>query len=282
MINEISQNKAQIVYTIEQHLRNNILHNDTNKLWENTYIKHQIDRRKEISSFSINDHIRAMVYSMLSSGVVWNRIADSADITTGHIKAVDEIFCDYAPEQLFKYTPKQLRDNLKKIHCASQYTFKQMSALLEVNIPKLLAIKNEHGTIDTYYRKFIEIDKTQYTLVLLLSNKDSRDKLSQMDIALVCEYLRNVGYDIPKPDRHIRRILGSDTLAFSSNPTAMPLEVFEIISKLANALNKSIAEVDYILWTYCAKGYGEICTVNKPKCEICEAQKYCKKEKQNG
>lgn len=282
MVNEISQEKAQIVYAMEQQLRNNLLHSDTNKLWENTYIKRQIDKRKENSSFSVNDHIRAMVYSMLSSGVAWNRIAENADIATGHIRDVDEIFCNYSPKQLLKCTPEQLGNSLNKIHCASQYTFKQMSALLEVNIPKLLDIENEYGTVDTYYQKFVEIDKTLHTLVLVLSNIESKDKLAQMGIALVCEYLRNVGYDIPKPDRHIRRILGSETLAFSSNETATPFEVFDIVSKIAVQLNKSIAEVDYILWSYCANGYGEICTVAKPKCDICVAKKYCKKEKQNG
>lgn len=123
MVNEISQEKAQIVYAMEQQLRNNLLHSDTNKLWENTYIKRQIDKRKENSSFSVNDHIRAMVYSMLSSGVAWNRIAENADIATGHIRDVDEIFCNYSPKQLLKCTPEQLGNSLNKIHCASQYTF---------------------------------------------------------------------------------------------------------------------------------------------------------------
>ena len=36
------------------------------KYWNNTYIKHQIDKRNNGETFNINDHIRAMVYSMLS------------------------------------------------------------------------------------------------------------------------------------------------------------------------------------------------------------------------
>lgn len=278
MINKITQEKAKIIDAIEHHLRNNLLHNDTNKLWENTYIKRQIDKRKEKNLFSVNEHICAMVYSMLSSGVSWNRIAASADIATGRIKTVDEIFCNYAPQQLLKCTPEQLRDSLKEIHCASQYTLKQMKALISVNIPKLLMIEQEYGMIDNYYDNFIKNDNTLIALVKALSDVGSGDKMRQMGIALVCEYLRNVGYDIPKPDRHIRRILGSDTLAFSSNPTATPYEVFDIISKLAVELNKSAAEIDYILWSYCAKDYGEICTAANPKCEVCKCQKYCNKK----
>ncbi len=44
---------------------------------------------------------------------------------------------------------------------------------------------------------------------------DNGYKLEQMNVALVCEYLRNVGHDIPKPDRHICRILSNEYLAFS-------------------------------------------------------------------
>lgn len=278
MVNSITSEKANIISAMEHHLRDDLLSNDKNKLWENTYIKHQIDRRKEKGLFSIRDHIRAMVYSMLSSGVAWNRIANRTDNTTGEIKAVDEIFYDYVPEQILKCTPEQLRDSLKDIHCASRYTRRQMNALINVNIPKLLMFEQEYGMIECYYKNLIEQDKTMIILVNALSDTKSKDKMSQMGIALVCEYLRNVGCDIPKPDRHIRRILGSDTLAFSSNSPATPFEVFDIISKIAVQLNKSVAEIDYILWSYCATGYGEICTIAKSKCDICIAKKYCEKK----
>ena len=38
------------------------------KLWENTYIKKQLDKRKNGGTFTVSDHIRGMVYSMLTSG----------------------------------------------------------------------------------------------------------------------------------------------------------------------------------------------------------------------
>lgn len=275
MVNEVTQEKANIISSMEQHLREKILHNDADKLWENIYIKHQIDARNNGAVFSVKDHIRAMVYSMLSAGAAWNRIADSVDIATGRIMDVDKIFDDYVPELLLRYSPEQLRDRLKEIRCASQFTLKQMKALINVNIKKLLEIEREYGTIDKYYQKFVQMDKTLITLVKNLSDKKSKDKMVQMGIALVCEYLRNVGYDLPKPDRHICRILGHDVLAFSDKPIATPLEVFHIIPEIAGRLNKSVAEVDYILWSYCAKGHGEICTVVRPRCDICVATKIC-------
>ena len=107
---------------------------------------------------------------------------------------------------------------------------------------------------------------------------DNGYKLEQMNVALVCEYLRNVGHDIPKPDRHICRILSNEYLAFSDKKEVTHFEAFDIIVELSKMTGKSAAEVDYILWSYCADGYGEVCTAKKAKCKICKVKKYCKQK----
>lgn len=113
------------------------------------------------------------------------------------------------------------------------------------------------------------------TLVKALSAPHSGYKLAQMGEALSAEYLKNVGYDIAKPDRHIRRILGSKVLNCSTHEVVPIFEAFDIVAALAKELNRPAAEVDYILWSYCAKGYGEICTAKNPKCDICVANQFC-------
>lgn len=278
MINEITQKKADLVFAMEEQLKNDILKNAPYKWWDNNFIKMQIEKRNKGETFTLKDYIRAMVYSMLSSGSSWDRISRDTDPDTKCIIPVDKVFFDYNTEQLLSQTPEQLKEAVKNIGCGTLSTRKQMEALLSANIPKLSGMERKYGTVDTYYQKFIELDSTLKTLVTALSSLESKDKLVQMDIALVCEYLRNVGYDIPKPDRHLCRILGSDYLAFSNEQTVPPFEVFDIVVKLAEMTGKCNAEVDYILWSYCATEYGEICTVTKPKCNICVAKKYCEKK----
>lgn len=56
-------------------------------------------------------------------------------------------------------------------------------------------------------------------------------------------------------------------------------EAIDIMSCIANELNKPIAEVDYILWSYCAKGYGQMCTKSGANCDRCVIKEYCFKEK---
>ena len=53
--------------------------------WENTYIKHQIDNRENGKHYTTEEHIKAMVYSMLSNGGRWSKFMEYFDIDTGEI-----------------------------------------------------------------------------------------------------------------------------------------------------------------------------------------------------
>ena len=114
-------------------------------------------------------------------------------------------------------------------------------------------------------------------MVKQLADSKSENKFDEMAEALIAEYLKNVGYDIAKPDRHIRRILGSKILGCSEYEEVPVNEAFDIVAEIAREMNKPVAEVDYILWSYCANGYGEICTSKNPKCDKCVAIDICKK-----
>lgn len=270
---------ANAVLLMDKQLREELFIADgtvqAKKLWENTYIKQQIDKRENGGTFTASDHIRAMVYSMLTSGASWNRIEPHIDIDTGRIRLIDEIFCQYDVDTLLNTDPIELADKVKAHTLGTPYINNQMKALIEVNIRQMLSLEKEHGSIDNFYQHFINADTSLNTLVLVLSVNNSRYKYAQMGEALVAEYLKNVGYDIAKPDRHIRRILGSEILGCSDSKTVPIYEAFDIVAEIAKVIGKRIAEVDYILWSYCANGYGEICTANKPKCDKCVANK-CK------
>lgn len=249
------------------------------QLWENTYIFKQIEKRKTGDTFTIEDHIRAMAYSMLSSGASWERFEKDIDPTTGKIPPIDEAFCQYSPDVLLKSNPDTLYESVKALRYASQYTRQQIKALIDVNIKRFRLLEEQHGSVDNFYQKFIETDSSLKTLVLVLSTPDSPFKMAQMGEALTAEYLKNVGFNIAKPDRHIRRILGSKILGCSDRENVPIYETFDIVAEIAREMNKQPAEVDYILWAYCASGFGEVCTVNNPKCEECCVRAHCRRYK---
>lgn len=263
---------ANAVLLMEQYLNENI---PKNKLWENTYINEQLVKRKQGGTFSLEDHIRAMVYSMLSAEKEWYLVQPHID--NGDI---DIIFKDFCVDEILQCEAEELTEELKAKHCASRLTSRQMEAL-SVNINKLIEIEKQCGSVDCFYQCLSEKNDTYKWLICTLSSAGSPYKLQQMGEALVTEYLKNVGYDICKPDRHICRMLGCNIFGCSDKKEVSVYEALDIMSAIADELHKPIAEVDYILWSYCAKGYGGICTVNGNHCDSCVIYTHCnKKEKE--
>lgn len=250
-------------------------HLEQKKMFDRTFIKRQIERRSRGEAFSLQDHIRAVVYSMLSGGISWGRVEALSDPDTGTFPEIDQLFHQYDPDYLLSSDPDTLAQGVKDLGCASYSTWKQMEALLHTNLPKLMELDKRPGGIDGFYAEVIGDSDTPAGLIAILSGKSSRWKLAQMGEALVCEYLKNVGYDIAKPDTHIRRILGGKILGCSEQETVPPMEAVEIVAAIAKELKRPAVEVDYILWSYCATGFGEVCTAQNPKCQICPVRQFC-------
>lgn len=279
---------ANAVLLMDKQLRGELFIRDgkiqTKKLWENTYIKKQLDKRKSGGEFTVSEHIRGMVYSMLTSGAAWNRLEPHIDMATGQIPIIDDIFYQYDADALQIADPAALVGRVMEYRLGTPYLTKQINALAGVNIGKLLSIEKEYGGVDDFYQSLADKNDNLKTLVRELSASDKQHKFVQLAEALTAEYLKNVGYDIGKPDRHICRILGSEYLGCSKRKYAAPYEAIDIIADIAKSLNKPAAEVDYILWAYCANGFGEVCTKKNPKCmELCTAKSFCHyKDKQEG
>ena len=270
MENKISD-IANVIKRMDEQLRNDLLKKSERHqekiMWDK---KHkELKNKLNLDGNSISDHIRAMVYSLLSAERRFENIEDNKN-------KIDTIFYNYDPKLLKSELAANLEKQIRDISCGNRRLKYQMAAL-KSNIEKLEAFNSQSSSIDSYYKKYIKEDGSLKTLVQSLSQKEN--KLSEFGVPLVCEYLRNVGYDIPKPDRHIKRILGSKILACSKSEIVPDFEVFDIIAKISQKVGMSSAEVDYILWTYSADGYGAVCTVNSPKCDICVAKELCKKTK---
>jgi len=263
---------AEAVSRMEQYLETVL---PRKKSWGNTYIKKQIDKRERGESFDMTEHIRGMVYAMLSSNFPWERVEQDIDDGSGKILSIDKIFHDYDIDFLLSCPAEKIRDEIKEKKLAGLSTNKQMKGLIPDNINLLKSWKDSFGSIDDFYQKFIEEDPSYKILVKTLSQSDSENKMKEMSEALTAEYLRNIGHDIAKPDRHIRRILGRDILACSEEKMVPVFEAMDIVRDIADALNEHVVEVDYTLWSYCAKGYGEICTSKRPRCCECVIRGYC-------
>ena len=279
----ITKEQASVICRMDEQLK--IMFADKpEKQWEHQFCRQQIIQRKEGKVFLLEDHMRGMVYSMLSGGRKWDELSKKAD-SQGLIPEIEEIFYHFKnPQKILETSNEQLYGEMRKHSLTSRSSQAQITALKK-NIVMLQEWEYTYDSVDNYYQQYIDNDNKRkglaapgISLIKTLSQQDSPNKLKQMDVALVCEYLKNVGYEFPKPDTHIRRILGRDILGFSASREATPYQAIEIIFKLAGLTGKSAAETDYILWAYCADGYGEICTSRNPKCTECVAYKQCQKQ----
>ena len=225
---------------------------DKNKYeWEKE-ISGILDKQQNQSNLTIKDHIEAMVFALLSK----NR------------SELNEIFNYYDAKYLKNEESDTLIKKIKNIKCGNRQIKKQMDNLKH-NIEVLERINtDEQGGINNYYANTNKVD-----LVEELSSSEGKYKLKYMGKALVCEYLKSVGVDVIKPDIHVCRILGrlcnENCKALNENEALM---VCEEISKKLKCSN---AEVDTILWQYCADGKFNYCTKDDPKCDKCKARDLC-------
>lgn len=222
-----------------------------------------VRQRKAGKKFSIEEHICGMVYALLSNNRRWNPIVQ-------HLPTIDKLFFDYDSEVLLRTSPFYLCKGLFDLKCGNIRTEDQMEALAD-NIRNFRRIEKDHVSIDA----FIDSDESKI-IMKELSQPGKPYKMKMLGEALTWEYLRNVGVDGAKPDTHLRRFLGTDRMGTAIHSPATPDEVHGQVEKLSKATGLYKAEIDTIIWSFSADGFGEICTAT-PRCSICPIRKFCKK-----
>lgn len=225
-----------------------------------TALPGMVAARKAGRVFTFEDHLRGIIYAMLSAHTQWNRIAPK-------LNDIDRIFFDFDPVKVSQRGGTYFVDALKSIKCASQCTNRQM-AHLSANISVMINIEQEYGSMDAFV---ISADPDK--IVKEIASGDHH--LYGLGPALAWEYLRNVGIDGVKPDVHIRRFLGAERLGLSQEDVATVDETVSIVREMSEQLGIPMVEVDNIIWSYCAKDYGEICAAT-PRCSCCAIREYCK------
>lgn len=203
-----------------------------------------------------------MIYSLLTNQTVWSRIQPL-------LPSIDRIFHDYDAEYIKAQIPDILAEKLFYLKCGNMITRKQMRAL-KGNIEVFERLEHEYGAID----KYITTHTTE-KLVVAFSDANSEYKLGMMGEALVWKYLCNVGIDGVKPDTHIRRFLAGNRMgrADVGSPASLK-DVADQVDELSEYTGLLKAEIDNLIWSFCAEGYGEICTA-MPHCERCPIRSKC-------
>jgi hypothetical protein len=233
----------------------------TNCLQYDDAIHVMVAERKNGKQFSFAEHIAALVYAQLTNQTKWSRIVP-------HLSEIDALFFHYDPQEIQKYPGTYFADGIFALKCGNISTKAQMNNLHK-NIATMEVIAKEYGSMDA----FVTSAPAQ-RIVELLSTGKSKYKMAMLGEALAWEYIRNVGIDGCKPDTHLRRFLGSERMGNASGPIATVDETIRQIEVLSAEVNLPLSSIDNIIWSYCADGYGEVCTAT-PHCEKCVIHGSC-------
>lgn len=202
--------------------------------------------------FTFEEHIKAMLLSLLSANRPWKQIEENID-------NLDKVFHQYNPEYLIDENPKVLMDEVCKIGCGNRAIMRQMEGV-SYNVRLMQSIVDVIGDLEK-----LVVNNEPYDVSAILSS--GHYKLAGFAQTLALQYLRNVGIDTCKPDVHIRRILARLRLIpYEDCPV---IDVVNTMSRLSRELGIPITLVNEIIWTYGATGFGEICA-KVPKCYVCQ------------
>ena len=136
-----------------------------------------------------------------------------------------------------------------------------------IDTARLLARHSRvHGTAESYFTSLVRrLDGDPKQAALRLGSP-GKDKLPAFGVALAAEALKNLGFDVAKPDRHVKRAVASFGLvpvakwpdragraAPSFSSRQLQLAVMEAVQDIAEAAGKPVVMVDNAIWLLCAR-----------------------------
>jgi hypothetical protein len=143
---------------------------------------------------------------------------------------------------------------------------------------------NEHGSAESYFYAIAAQHGGDAKLASQEIGASGRWKLPGLGVALSAELLRNLGFDIAKPDRHVNRAFGAfglvrfcnwKTRAATRAPEATDREKLDVMTaaeQLAAVVREPVCFVDNAIWLHCAKSglylsnkeLGKLSTQDRP------------------
>lgn len=254
MVSDNFAKGTEFLFSIKDYLKSRGLQYETS-------IDDAIAARKSGKEYSLSEHLRGLVYALLTNQTKWSRIVP-------HLSEIDKIFFNYDVDTIKEKPAEYFETAIRGIKCGNRNIKAQMNALHE-NIGILESITAKYGSMDTFITS-----APAYEVVSMLSSTYSEYKLQQVGEALAWEYIRNMGIDGAKPDLHLRRFFGCNRMNASNRESASIPEVIEAVASLSKASGLTMAAIDNLIWSYCADGYAEVCTAT-PRCADCVIKRYC-------
>lgn len=163
------------------------------------------ENREQGKRWTDNEIFEGVVKAILSSNTDWVKIERT-------LPELPSLFHNF---ELKYYASLNEADIKNKIHpwfvaqVADSQSLKLNLIRLIKTSEELIGYSQKYGCLDNFINALLkENNFDPKLLVLQFGSTGGRYKLSGMRIPIASEALRNIGFDIAKPDRHINRALG--------------------------------------------------------------------------
>lgn len=224
-----------------------------------------LEKRRRGEEFTNNDVLEGIVKAVLSNSTDWSRVQ----------RVLPELRNRFFNFDLAKYA-NATTDDIERIvawfqsHKSGSMTLKQDLIRLISTAKKLNAhATTERASADHYFSQVLNSangDVVLATRMLGEENIAGGFKLPGLGIPLAAEAMKNLGYDVAKPDRHICRALAcfglltfknwkdrSGTKSPTSVSTQELFRAMRVMEYFAWSIGEPVSYVDQVLWLLCAK-----------------------------
>ena len=221
-----------------------------------------VEARAAGRTWSDDEVFEGLVLAVLSSNTDWSKIegvqAELADLFSGFSLA------SYAERRPCEVAERFLPWFLERK--AGSVTLRTNLVNLIGSARMLLAHSGVHGSAESYFAALVHESGGDPKLAALHLGLPGQYKLPTFGVALAAEALKNLGFDVAKPDRHIKRAMASFGLVHferwpARNGRAAPsltsrkslLAVMTTVQEVATAANTPVVLADNAIWLLCAK-----------------------------
>ncbi len=217
-----------------------------------------VKRRLAGQEWSDAETFEAILLAVLSSDRDWSKIE-------GILPDLREVFSEFSLRRYAKLSEHDIgrinswfverragSRNLKRDLCNLVHTAR-----------RLMEYSRVHGSAETYFVSLVRQNHNDPKLAALRLGTPGVYKLPALGVPLAAETLKNLGFDLAKPDRHLKRSVASFGLFdFGSlgkdNHRGPPedvsdLDAMEAVQRIAEAADVPVVLVDNAIWLLCAK-----------------------------
>lgn len=214
-----------------------------------------VKKRISGTTWSDDEVFEAALMALLSSGIRWSKIEQIRP-------ELRDIFSGFSLEAYAVFQDAKIENDLipwfKKRKVGSPWP-KRNLFYLRSTACRLLKHSRKHSSAEHYFTSLArKCDDDPKKMAVELGRRGGKYKLKGFGIILAAEMLKNLGFDVAKPDRHILRAVESfglvsfGTSARQSQPEL--LKTMTVVEHIAFAADKYISFVDNAIWLLCAKG----------------------------